>query len=409
MSKYLDNKICNFRPLKNINYNIKKKIFFLSLFKMKSGGYKNFNKYLNGIKKLDEIAKNNDMEVRIFIDQTIESDKEIKNMLEKLDSVTLVVYECSDFLIDKHHVGLFGTLVRFFPLFKFPNNDAKVAFIVDADVVERFMKTQLTIYKAIKEKNLTKKIYIAYGGNFYHINRNSNKKISHNGKEYIFPYCVADRIIGFKKINQKPFLKFMDRILLYMNDQTRPEKKLSNYYISPDKYKIKCENNICFGIDEFFLNQILFKYLLKHNKPFSYHDIFDFASFNYYKHPNSPELRKFDENNENNKNNENNEKYKNEFMNYMKIVGLDKYSFKELDEKIYTEDKHILATDFMKDYANKILELMDIAKKNEDTIIFNDHDYYYLNNVDYQKYFKIEYIRFINLGMDDIVLNTVRR
>lgn len=400
MSGYLDNKICKFKPLKDINFNIKKKLFFLSLFKMKAGGYKNFNKYLNGIRKLDQIAKDNDMEVRIFIDDTINSDLEIKNMLQSLETVTLILYGCSDFLVDKHHVGLFGTLVRFFPLFKFPNNDAKVAFIVDADVVERFMKTQLDIYNAIKENKLTKKIYIAYGGNFFHINRNSNKKIMHKGNEYIFPYCVADRIIGFKKINPKPFLKFMARILLYMNGDNRPEKILSNYYISPDKYKIKCENNICFGIDEFFLNQILFKYLLTHDKPFAYHDVFDMASFNYYKHPNSPELRKHGEYNED---------YKNAFMKYMKLVGLDKYSYKEIDEKIYTENKHIMATGFMKDYANKVEELMDFAKKNNDNTIFNDHDYYYLNNVDYHKYFKIEYIRFINYDMDDIILNTVRR
>jgi hypothetical protein len=400
MSKYLENNICNFRPLKEIDYNIKKNIFFLSLFKMKSGGYKGFYKYINGIKKLNDIAKKNDMEVRVFIDNTIYSDTETMKTLKNLDRVTLILYECSEFLIDKFHVGLFGTLVRFFPLFKFPNNDSKVAFITDADMVDRLVNSQLDILNTIKKEKLIKKISIAYTGNFFHINRNSNKKIVYNGKDYIFPYCVTSAIMGFKKISPKPFVKFMKKLTLYMNDKSRPDKILSNYYISPDKFKIKCENNICFGVDEYFLNRILFKYLLKKGKSFCYHNIFDMASFNFYKHPDSPELRQFGEHNA---------EYKKVFTEYMTKIGLDKYSYKELDEKLYTEEKNIKATTFMKEYAEKILELMKWAKKNEDTRIFNEYDFYYLNDVDYHKYYKLEYIRFINLDKDDIVLNNINK
>ena len=117
--EYLENKFCKFRVLKDIDYSIKKKLFFLSLFRMKSGGYKSFLKYLNGIKKLNDYANKNNMEVRIFIDNTIYNDEKTMSYLNKMDKVTLVLYECEKFLIGKHHVGLFGTLVRFFPLFYF--------------------------------------------------------------------------------------------------------------------------------------------------------------------------------------------------------------------------------------------------------------------------------------------------
>ena len=53
---YLENNICKFEELKPINYNIKKNIISASLFKMNTGGYKNFNKYLDGIIKLSEIG-----------------------------------------------------------------------------------------------------------------------------------------------------------------------------------------------------------------------------------------------------------------------------------------------------------------------------------------------------------------
>lgn len=399
--KYLENKICKFRPLKKIDASIKKNLFFLSLFKMQSGGYKNFFNYLNGIKKINTIAKDNDMEIRIFIDNTIFSDEKIMGLLNNLDRVTLVLYECGDFLINTHHVGLFGTLVRFFPLFNFPNNDAKVAFIIDADVVERFLKVQFKICEIIKQNKLRKKVHLAYGGNFFHINQKSNKKINHNGKEYIFPYCIADRIIGFKKISPRPFLKFMAKLMFYMDEKNRPQKILSNYYISPEKYKIKCENNICFGIDEYFLNQILFKYLLKNDKPFCYYNMFDMASFNYYKNPDSPEIRK--------QNLDSDKEYREIYKKYMQKVGLDKYTFDEIDKKIYTEEETV-ATPFMKEYADSILYLMDMEKKdnNSKIFIFNEIDYYYLNEIDYKKYFKLEYIRFINIDIDDYHISEVK-
>jgi len=60
-------------------------------------------------------------------------------------------------------------------------------------------------------------------------------------------------------------------------------------------------------------------------------------------------------------------------------------------------------------YADKIVELMGISKKNNNTEIFNDYDHYYLNIVDYKKYFKLEYITFINLDIDNIILNFIKR
>jgi len=32
------------------------------------------------------------------------------------------------------HKACFGTLIRFLPLFDFPNNDSKIVFITDADL-----------------------------------------------------------------------------------------------------------------------------------------------------------------------------------------------------------------------------------------------------------------------------------
>jgi hypothetical protein len=46
---YLKNDLCNFTPLFDIDYTKKKNIISVSLFKMYTGGYKNFNKYIIGL------------------------------------------------------------------------------------------------------------------------------------------------------------------------------------------------------------------------------------------------------------------------------------------------------------------------------------------------------------------------
>jgi hypothetical protein len=146
-----------------------------------------------------------------------------------------------------------------------------------------------------------------------------------------------------------------------MKEETRPNEILSHYYISPDDHKIKCESNICFGIDEYFLNNVLFKYLLKKDKPFSYINLFDMSQFYFFKHPKNINI-------------ENSNLAKNEygkiFTEYMEKIDLDKYSFDEIDKQIYTPDNEKLysssrlTTDFMEMYGRKMISLLEnLVKK----------------------------------------------
>ena len=43
----------------------------------------------------------------------------------------------------KYHIDLFGTLVRYFPLFNFNNNDAKSVIVVDIDINPSISTTSL--------------------------------------------------------------------------------------------------------------------------------------------------------------------------------------------------------------------------------------------------------------------------
>jgi hypothetical protein len=402
--KYLENEICEFEPLKPIDYSIKKNIISTSLFRMKSGGYKNFDKYLNGIKTLSSVAKEKNIEVRIFIDQTIKNDKKIMDYLFSFDNITPIYFKCSDFFINDHHVGLFGTMVRFFPLFKFPNNDAKVVFLADADTKTEYISRLIFLYEELKKNKVLKKVFFSYNGRFFHVNISSDKIVNlaedKKNDEFFLPYCIAQKFFGVKRISKKPFIKFMKKIQLYMNDNTRPSKILSDYYISPSTYKIKCENNICFGIDEYFINRILFRYFLKKKIPICYNNLYDVAQFYFFKHPQNI--------NENLINLPKNE-YVDLFNEYMKKIDLNNYSFQEIDSQIFTheESEENKITPFMDFYGKKMISLLEEIDKNKDYRIYAQSQIYSMKMVDYKKLFKIRYIRFVNLDHKDIIFNQI--
>ena len=81
---YLQNDLCKFTPLFDIDYNKKVNIFSTCFFKLKNGGYKDFNKYLDGLIKLNKEIKvrNLHFEIRLFIDESIFTDKKIFNIIK---------------------------------------------------------------------------------------------------------------------------------------------------------------------------------------------------------------------------------------------------------------------------------------------------------------------------------------
>ncbi len=132
--EYLKNDICKFKPLFEFNPEKKQNIYCTTFFKMNKH-YKDFNKYINGLKLWINYINNskNDYQFRLFIDQNILDDNEVMTLINSCKKMQPVLYECHDYMAGKFHIDLFGTLLRFFPLFNFENNDAKKVFIVDMD------------------------------------------------------------------------------------------------------------------------------------------------------------------------------------------------------------------------------------------------------------------------------------
>ncbi len=131
---YLENPICTLVPLWDFNPKIKENIICTVFFRMKEH-YKNVLKYINGLKKWCEFMNElkEDYKFRIFIDKNVLEDPEIMEIIKSCKKMQPVLFTCADYMVDNYHVDLFGTLIRYLPMFDFPNNDAKTVFVVDVD------------------------------------------------------------------------------------------------------------------------------------------------------------------------------------------------------------------------------------------------------------------------------------
>ena len=260
---YLENNICSFKPLFNIDYSKKKNIVSSAFFKSDESGYKNFNLYIDGLEKLynNVINDNNNFTLRIFIDNSIYNDNNLFNRIKKLEKIEIVIYYCSNYIIkndnNDYHIGLFGTFVRFFPMFDFPNNDANIVIISDIDDYEYFNKSIKNL--ELLNKNIDD-IYIFKSGN---ISKNIIYSIDSIYKDIINPYTVASNFISFKRIDNK-------LIEFFLNELNSSDKIYSQY---KDKLeynsKLLNKNKFIYGFDEYFLNINLTNYLIDNKIPFA--------------------------------------------------------------------------------------------------------------------------------------------
>ena len=286
---YLENPICKFTPLFDINYSIKKNIISCSFFKMATTGYKDFSSYINGIKILHNYRiKDTDFHLRIFIDETIYSDENIMKEIQSLSNIELVLYSCPNFLIKnkKNHEGLFGTMVRFFPMFDFPNNDAKIVMISDVDINNKnkiYTFKLINIVKQVVDQSIYKKIKLFKFGN---LAKNVTYEYScvNNGKPSV--YAIAPCVFSFSRIPKNIIVDFLNEVKAHsltkkysyyykfnekIEETLRSEEKSESSQQRQEKNKAKYDfdNNFIYGIDEYFLNHDLTNYLINQNLPFA--------------------------------------------------------------------------------------------------------------------------------------------
>ena len=255
---YLENKLFKFTPLFNINYNIKKNLICSSLFRIKEL-YKSFDKYIDILEDIYYIInkKYSSYSFRLFIDKTIYDDKIIMIRLNNLKNIELVLY---DFLLDINQ-GLIGTLVRFFPMFNFKNNDANIVLVTDVD---HFMIFNVSKYFKILNNNKVdiNEIYLIKKGNLsQNIQYKDFNTMNNNNDNNLNVYSYASHIINIKKIDHSVMIEYIYDVI----KSNKVYSYFTKFKYNNDTYKKKFEltKPFIYGIDEYFINFTLNNYLLK--------------------------------------------------------------------------------------------------------------------------------------------------
>ena len=369
---YLRNDICKLKPLFNIDYSKKKDIISASFFKMQGGGYTNFDIYLNGIFDLKKFIDNEfkSFKFRLFIDYTIFNDKDIMNKLNS-HNIELVLYECPKFIKNGYHRGIFGTIVRFFPMFDFENNDAKYVIISDIDLNYFHQKRNMIKLKDkiqdIKKHNLND-IYAYFSGTL--------RDISIIKKGFIIPYVIAPEQINLKRINKSIILNYLYNYDKYKNEVIEVFKH------SLKKIKKSNDEFLFYGWDEYFINYNYINHIIKNKKAFM-------VSYNYFITINLYHI--------NMKINELSNEEKKILKDFYLDILKDNKNFKYVDE----------AKSFF--FIDKLFFNKDLNNLNKDQIDIAMNIYkFYIKNFSNKEIIKLFGTDFVNIILSDYYLGKIK-
>ena len=253
MSEYLKNPICNFTPLFNMTKK-KKNIVSSSFFKIHGGGYKKFDRYINGIRYINKfiVEEMENFVHRLFVDESIYNDQKIMSILRRL-KIEIVVYKCPNYMVgNEHHMGTFGTIVRFFPMFDFPGNDAKIVLISDIDdqsyeiTLTGVLSQTYNLFTGLTKRGFIDEIRYATSVKFF----KQDAEMEH---------IIASRQIAKGDLDSKTLIKFIKKV-------SKTTERLS-YYPKDMNLINKTSGNFIYGFDEWFINHDLIKQIKKEKIP----------------------------------------------------------------------------------------------------------------------------------------------
>lgn len=256
--EFLTNDICTFQVLDKDNLLRDGVNILVSVFFKRDQYYKNFGIYVKGLQKVlyfvDDKRYNtnkNKFIFVLFIDQNIADDKQIMSIIKKCKNCVPVLFRCVKYMSGNFHYDLFGSLVRFFPMFDFPNNPCNIVICIDIDLHgEDYVRLKSVMHHKFKgvtgAGDISRVLY-------------SNLK----------PYTYAGLLcFNRKKIEHSLITNFI--------------KDAEEGKITSKGHYGKRETNFGYGVDEIFLNDVMIEhmgkintiidyqtsYLMFHSKPF---------------------------------------------------------------------------------------------------------------------------------------------
>jgi len=254
--EFIKNDICHFEVLSKVHLLKPGVDILVSVFFKRDKYYKNYAIYTKGLEKVLKFVDDkryNDIEKGgypyvLFIDKHVANDPDLRSKIDACHNCVPVLFGCSEYMVDDYHIDLFGTLVRFFPMFNFEKNPCNVVICIDIDLHgEDYVR--LKNIMRYKHKGIT-----AAGDIARHLYMNMN------------PYIYA----GLMRFDQKKL--DYDIIMTFIKNADKVES-VGNYGKRFTTYG--------HGIDEIFLNEYLLpklgdiniiidyqiSYFLFHSKP----------------------------------------------------------------------------------------------------------------------------------------------
>jgi hypothetical protein len=200
-----------------------------SFFTMKDA-YRSFTKYENALKHFLEHTKQLDnFEVRIYTDDS-GIDYALK-VSQNMENVSIYKFDCPEFKDDNYHIGTFGTLVRFMPLFE----DHNIVWVSDIDIPSSYLDMN-TLH--LMEKHKTQ-IYI-------------QTLICYERKVYGRKQTIVANkfIIKNLKLSKALLTRFLNKILNGSFKNIINDLNNANTRKPPSK--------VPYGIDEYFMNTSIY-------------------------------------------------------------------------------------------------------------------------------------------------------
>jgi uncharacterized protein YlaN (UPF0358 family) len=266
----------------------------VSIFRMEDP-YKDESQYTNGLGFLiDNLPKYiKGCVLRIYYDSSItKKDDKWVPILDKAKSapfVQLIHYDFPQFKKSHdsfYHEGVFGTIIRFFPIFNF-SNIAEIVSVVDVDFldVDEVVEVGGVITNAVKHMKATKTAFLFNTYSIMSYIRKPRLLMNDMIKKYDFTTrMIVQPTTCAKKIDASIMVDFMicmiKRCPLYEDWLTGiidglncekvsvSNKKNLQQCIYLKEIKKHKSTVFAFGVDELFLNSTILEEFLKNKKPF---------------------------------------------------------------------------------------------------------------------------------------------
>ncbi len=219
-----------------------KNVLSCSFFTMQDA-YRPLEKYERYFMKFLRQTKHmTDFEIRVYTDDSAKDF--ILEATKNITNVAVLHYDYPPLREKKGHIGTFGTLVRFLPMFE-PGLD--IVWISDIDVLDKFFNANTL---SLMDKHNISVFYETI--------------LCYNQRK---PYGTNYTIVAWKMIFKQTFPKAM--LTKFINKLTNGELeyhiKTLNEYNSVDYNNSKPYSKVPYGIDEHFLNTSIYNYFKRHN------------------------------------------------------------------------------------------------------------------------------------------------